>query len=251
MSRAAAHLEQVESLIAAGRRAAAVTVLRSCLAGRNPFTDRVDAATRDLAQRYVELTTDEPAETTTIGWAVYLRRAALSRYGLTDARTHDTCRRLVELVRRRGKPSSSTDLAIMHIDTGFRAGRAVADRFAMVALLHAGGLCEAAEGEAIAALCQWVPHHDTAPDITYTYLVETLARLDCCGRTRKSASVLHAYASVLPDAGTEEDALLRARIQLKLGDRREIRRHETVCQRPHPPYEDLRETVMRLLAQIS
>jgi hypothetical protein len=225
------------------------------LASRNPFTAPVNAATRDVAERYVWLTIDGPAETATIGWAVYLRRAALSLYGEIDERTHDTGRLVVELAQRRGAPARAVDplaITISRIDGGFRAGMAVADGFAVVAHLHTCGLCEAAEWEAIAALCQWAPHHDDAPDVTYTYLVETLALLDHCGRIRQGESVLNAYAAVLPEAGTEGDAFLRTYVKLRLGNRREIHCHEKVCRirrlRLRPSNEDLRRTILHLLA---
>lgn len=255
MSRAGApHLEHVESLIADGTPSVAVAALRKSLASRNPFTAPVNAATRDVAERYVELTIDDPAETATVGWAVYLRRAALRLHGATDVRTHDKGRLVVELVRRRGVHSPTTDLlaiTVSDIRGGFRAGGAVADRFAIVALLHGCGLCESAEKEAVAALCQWVPHHDDAPDVTYTYLVETLAVLDLCGRVRRGESVLNAYGAVLPETGTEDDAFLRSYVRLRVGNRREIQRHQEVCsvrsQRPRRSFEDLRGTIMRFL----
>lgn len=255
MSRTGAYLEHVESLIADGSPRAAGAVLRKRLASRNPYVAAVNAATRDVAERYVALTIDDPAETATIGWAVYLRRAAFSLHGPTDGRTHDKGRLLVELMRCRGKPSPTTDLLAITVSDagcGFRAGAAIADRFAIVALLHGCGLCEPAEREALAALCQWAPHHGDAADITYTYLVETLAVLDRCGRVRQGESVLNAYAALLPEAGTDDDAFLHSYVSLQVGNRRDILRHQKVCtvlgQRPRPCFEDLRRAIMRLLA---
>lgn len=255
MSRAGAQLEHVESLIADGAPSAAVAALRKRLASRNPYMAAVNAATRDVAERYVALTIDDRAETATIGWAVYLRRAARSLHGPTDRRTHDKGRLLVELLRRRGMhPTTAKLLAITVNDTdgGLRAGAAVADRFAIVALLHGCGLCEPAEREALAALCQWAPHHDDAADITYTYLVETLAILDCCGRVRQGESVLNAYAGLLPQVGTDDNAFLHSYVKLRLGNRRDIRRHQKVCtargRRLRPLFEDLHEAIMCHLA---
>jgi hypothetical protein len=87
MTRTGAHLEHIESVDDVP--SAAVAVLRKRLASRNPFTAPVNGATRDVAERYVALTIDDPAETATIDWAVYLRRAALCLHGATDLRTHD------------------------------------------------------------------------------------------------------------------------------------------------------------------
>lgn len=255
MSRTGAHLERVEDLIADGAPNTAVAVLRRCLASRNPHTARVDAATQGVAERYVTLTMDDPSEAAAIGWAVYLYRAAHCLRSATAIRAHDRGRLVVELARRRGMPSPTADLLsvkVSNVDGGTRAGRAVADRFAMVALLHGCGLCEPAESEALAALCQWAPHHDDAPDVTYTYLVETLAALDHCGRVRQAESVLNAYGAVLPEAGTEADAFLRSYVRLRLGNRRDIQRHQKVCsvrgQRARSSFGDLRGAVIRLLA---
>jgi len=257
--RTAVHLDQARSLIAADPPAA-VTLLRKCLASRNPYTAPVNAEIRDMAELYVRLTIDTPAETTTVGWAVYLRRAVLSRYGETDERTHDTARLLTELAQRRATtPTSPIDLPTLTtsgIDGGSRASKAVTARFSVVDLLHTSGLCEAAEREAIAALCQWAPHHDAAPDITYTYLVDTIAALDHCGRIKQGESVLNAYGAMLPEAGTAGDTYLRSYVTLRLGNRQQIQRHQNVCgirhrlHRPHPrrSYEDLHATILHSLA---
>jgi hypothetical protein len=164
MSRTAAHLGQARSLIAVDAPAAVIS-LRKCLAGRNPYTAAVDAQTRDAAELYVRLTLVTPAETATIGWAVYLLRATLHLYGETDPRTRDMGKLVIDLAQRRGMSASTLALTANRVDGGLRAGRAVAARFAVVDLLHNHGLCEAAEREAVAALCQWAAHHDDAPDI--------------------------------------------------------------------------------------
>lgn len=252
-SRTAAHLSRVRSLIAVDAPAA-VALLRRCLAGRNPYTAPVKADICDLAELYVKLTVDAPAETATLGWAVYLRRAAVGRYGETDPRTRGTDRLVIELAQRRGKPAKPIDLRTLTAgrgDGGSRAGRAIAARFRVVDLLHACGLCEAAEWEAVAALCRWAPHHDDAADITYTYLVETLAVLDHCGRVKRGLSVLNAYGAMLPDPGTDGDAYLRSRVRLRLGDRRQIQHHEEVCGFRHRRHscQDLRTAILHSLAR--
>lgn len=253
MSRTAAHRDRARSLIAVDSPAA-VTLLRRCLAGRNPYMAPVDAAIRDLAELYVRLTLDAPAETATIGWAAYLRRATLHLHGEADPKTHDVGRLVIDLAQRRGTPASPLALTTNRIDGGLRAGRTVAARFAVVDLLHTCGLCEAAEREAIAALCQWAPHHDDAPDITYTYLVDTLAALDHCGRTSQGKAVLNAYGALLPEVGTDGDALLRSYVWLRLGNRQQIERHQDVCGiRLHRPSlrrsYDLRATILHSLTR--
>lgn len=259
MNGTAVRLGQARSLTTVDAPAA-VTLLRRSLASRNPYTAPVEAGLRDLAELYVRLTIDSPAETATLGWAAYLRRATLGRHGEADARTRDIDRLVVELAQHRGTTVSPvgllSTLTTSHVDGGSRASRTVAARFCVVDLLHACGLCETAEREAIAALCQWAPHHHDAPDVTYTYLVETLAALDHCGRIRQGRSVLNAYGAMLPEAGTDGDAFLRACVRIRLGDRRQIQCHEYVCgarrrlhrPRPRRSYEDLRAAVLRWLA---
>ena len=167
-------------------------------------------------------------------WAVYLRRATLSRYGESATRTRDIDGLVVELAQRRGtaSPTELPTLTANGVDGGSRAVRTVAARFCVVDLLHTCGLCATAEREALAALCQWAPHHEHAPDVTYTYLVETLVVLDRCGRVKQGRSVLNAYGAMLPETGTDGDALLHSYVRLRLGDRQQIEHHEDICGMP-------------------
>lgn len=121
----------------------------------------------------------------------------------------------------------------------------IAARFTVVRLLHARGQCEAAKREALDALHRWAWHHEDAPEVTFTYLVGTLAVLDRCGRLRLARALLHAYGALLPAPGTAGDAFFQSYVCLKLGDREEIERHRRVCAFPRRRigYEDLKTLV--------
>lgn len=250
--RTAGHLDQARKLIAGGAPGAAVALLRRKLSGRNPFLAPAQSGVRDLAELFVRLTANDPAEATTIGWAAYLHRATIRLNGDVNA----TARMLTELAQRRAAPTPPIidPLAITNSRAagGLRAGQTVAARFSVAELLRAHGLCEVAEREVIGALYQWAPNHDHAPDVTYVHLVEALAMLDRCGRIKQGESLLNAYAAMLPEAGTDEDAFLRSYVGLRLGIQREIQRHEEVCRQPSPrrrrTYGNLREAILRSLA---
>jgi len=231
-SRTAAHLDQAHSLIVGGTPGAAVALLRRRLSRRNPYLAPVSAGIRDLAECYEGLAADDPPEVDTIGWAVYLHRAALRLDADADMHARDSAGSLL------------------------RPGEIVAARFSTAKVLHAFGQCEAAEREATAALSRWVPHHNDGPDVTYTYLVEALTLLDQCGRIKQGNSLFHAYGAMLPAAGTDEYALLRSHIWLKLGSRAGIQNHEEVCAvrlglsrpRQRRSYNDLRTAILCSLA---
>lgn len=220
MSPSAADLDQARCLVDGGSPGAAVTLLRRSLSGRNPYLEPVNAGSRDLAEFYVGLTVDDPAEADRIGWVLYLHRATLRAGGRLPA------------------------------------GEMIAARFSAAKLLHSGGLCQEAEREVCAALSRWAPHHNDGPDVTCTHLADALALLDQCGRIKQGKSMFHAYGGMLPAAGTDEYALLHSQIRLKLGSREDIRNHEDVCgirlRRSRPrrrSYGDLRRAVLDSLSR--
>jgi hypothetical protein len=214
-----------------------------------------------MAEQFVDLTIDEPGDPATIGWALYLHRAMLdgdSRDLLADlARQRGTAtpqpgqeRGADSVVRTGQAPGADSPVLAGRapgVDSPLPAGQVAAARFAAVRLLHAHGLCEPAEREAMAAVHQWAPHHDEAPDLTCAYLVEVLAVLDGCGRIRTAVALLNAYGALLPGEGAGA-AALAGHVERRLGIQSEIHRHRDICTRRgrRPRSDDeIREMVLR------
>jgi hypothetical protein len=207
-----------------------IASLRRRLARRNPFLAPVSDKLRDTAGRYVNLA--DAGSKDAVDWAAYMYRAAYSLSTCTRAQVRSAGEVLVGLARRWGTPAMDVVLP-SKIDRDVQAGTVLAVRFAVADLLHAYGLCRAAERECLAALYRWAPHHDEAPNTIQTYLAESMAMLDQCGRTTQRRAMLNAYAGLLPEPGTDEYVRVLAGIDRACRVRRETRRHEGACTARH------------------
>jgi len=207
-----------------------IAPLRRRLARRNPYLAPVSDKLRDVAGHYVSLA--DACLEDAVGWAAYVYRASYSLSTGTRAQVRSAGEVLVGLARRWGMPAVDVVLP-SKIDGDVQAGTVLAVRFAVADLLHAYGLCRAAERECLAALYRWAPHHDEAPNTIQTYLAESMAMLDQCGRTTQRRAMLNAYAGLLPEPGTDEYVGVLAGIDRACRLRQEIRRHAGACTARH------------------
>lgn len=207
-----------------------IASLRRRLARRNPYLAPVSDKLRDAAGRYVSVA-DAGLEDV-VDWAAYVYRATYSLSTCTRAQVRNAGEVLVEHAQRWGKPAVDVVLPLK-IDGSVQADTVLAVRFAVADLLHACGLCQAAERECLAALYRWAPHHDEAPNTIQKYLAESMAMLDQCGRTTQRRAMLNAYAGLLPEPGTDEYVRVLAGIDRACRVRQEIRRHAGACTARH------------------
>jgi hypothetical protein len=182
-------LYEARCLVEDGRPEAALVVVRAVLAFHNPYLHRPDPSLCELAELYIRVADDDPAETGVVDWAVYLHRTT---------RSDQTTALLTDLATQHGTAADQPAMPVRHPPCGFRAADRIAERFAVIALLHACGLHGPAHRETLAALAQWMPHHDKAPDITCTYLADAIAATDQWARPGAARALRAAYSGILP-----------------------------------------------------
>lgn len=211
---AAAFLARARSFSERGASDAAVALLRRRLSGWNPYMSPARAGVRDVAEFYVRLAGNDPAEEATVAWAAYLHRATLSLGGDGDV----TAKLLVEQVHGRGRPPVDAPAVATSVAD---EQEILSVRLSVAGLLQAGGLCGLAERETLAALSQCASHHEETPEVTYGFLADALDLLEVCGRGGQRVSLLNAYGALLPDL----DEFLRSRA----GTGRGNSGHREVC----------------------
>jgi hypothetical protein len=189
MNHAETALHEARRLVEVPDLHAALVVVRAALRYRNPYLHNVDPTMCELAELYVDLAKGDPPMTGVIDWAVYLHRAT---------RTGQSAALLTDLAYQRGTPAGRPAMPAPRPASGLPAADRVAERFAVVALLHACDLYGPARRETLAALAQWEPHHDQAPEVTYTHLADAIAAAQRLGRRSHAKSLLAAYGGLLP-----------------------------------------------------
>jgi hypothetical protein len=182
-------LHEARCLAEDARPEAALVMARAVLAFHNPYLHRPDPTLCGLAELYIRVADNDPAEAGVIDWAVYLHRAT---------RSDQTAALLTELACQHGTPVGRPTMPVQRPASGFPAADRIAERFAVIALLHACGLHGPAHRETLAALAQWMPHHDKAPEVTCTYLADAIAATDQWGRPGAARALRAAYSGILP-----------------------------------------------------
>jgi hypothetical protein len=219
-------LEQARHLIANGRPDAAVRWLRRYLSSWNPYLAVSSLALEDAAGTYVRLTSSDPAELGTIGWAVHLHRASRCLHGATSEPARTASRMLTDLAQRRGR--SRTAVLRDPLTYVSETRTPTECRFAVVRLLHQVGLCDSASREAAAAVYRHAQHQHEVSGLG-AYLIEAVTMLERCGRAVGARALLTAYSELLPAVGTEECERLVAQAVHTLGVREEVAYHQAVC----------------------
>lgn len=192
----------------------------------NPHLAKLTAKRLDEANSYLRRAADDPGDSSVIGWAVYADRATRWLYPEDQPRQRAAGRRLGELVRARGR--GGADFASVPDDTSTPAAR-LTRRFAIARLLHGTGLCDPAVREAHGALFHWMPHHEQAPGLGGTCLIDTVTMLEQCLRPRDGNTTLIGFSALLPDLRPDAYGLLISHARQRLGQPKDIDNHQQIC----------------------